>query len=315
MFKRGLLLVALLSLATATSATANDWPPAEVEVMTHSSPGGGGDRFIRNLVQTLEMNFDVDAVANNRVGGSGAVAATYMVTQAPADGSVIQAVTPTQLITPIRAPGVPTYRDITPIARIFVDPSTLYVHRDSPFDTIEEFIDYARENPGELTIGIGSAGSLEGLVIAEMQEAADIQVRIVPHEGGGDANVELLGQHLDSVIGEVGDARTQLDNGDFRLLTVFQDDRLEGYPDVPTFKELGYDVVANKFRGVFGPPGMDRATAESIAETLSGMYDVEPWASYWRDSNMAPAFLGPDEFAAFLDRSNGNIQAFLESLQ
>ncbi len=314
MFKRGLLLTALLSLIVAMPATAQDWPPSKVEVMTHSSPGGGGDRFIRNLVQTLEQNFDVDAVANNRVGGSGAVAATYLVTQAPEDGSVIQAVTPTQLITPIRAPGVPTYQDITPIARIFVDPSTLYVHRNSPFETIDDFLEHARANPGDITIGIGSAGSLEGLVIAEMQEAADIQVRIVPHEGGGDANVELLGQHLDAVIGEVGDARTQLENGDFRLLAVFQDDRLEDYADVPTFKELGYDVVANKFRGVFGPPGMDRATVEAIAETLSGMYDMEPWASYWRDGNMAPAFLGPDEFAAFLDRSNGNIKAFLESL-
>ncbi len=314
MFRKAALLSALIAIFVALPTSAQEWPPADVEVMTHSSPGGGGDRFIRNLVQTLEQNFDVDAVANNRVGGSGAVAATYLVTQAPKDGSVIQAVTPTQLITPIRAPGVPTYQDVTPIARIFVDPSTMYVHRESPFQTIQEFVEYARANPGELTIGIGSAGSLEGLVIAEMQEAADIQVRIVPHEGGGDANVELLGQHLDAAIGEVGDARTQFDNGNFRLLTVFQDDRLEDYPDVPTFKELGYDVVANKFRGVFGPPGMDRATVDAIAETLSGMYDAEPWASYWRDSNMAPAFLGPDEFEAFLDRSNANIKAFLESL-
>lgn len=314
MFRKAALLSAFIAVSFAFPASAQEWPPAEVEVMTHSSPGGGGDRFIRNLVQTLEQNFDVDAVANNRVGGSGAVAATYLATQAPTDGTLIQAVTPTQLITPIRAPGVPTYKDITPIARIFVDPSTMYVHRDSPFQTIEEFVDYARENPGELTIGIGSAGSLEGLVIAEMQEAADIEVRIVPHEGGGDANVELLGQHLDAAIGEVGDALTQFENGDFRLLTVFQDDRLEEYADIPTFKELGYDVVANKFRGVFGPPGMDSAMAEAIAETLSGMYDIEPWATYWRDGNMAPAFLGPDEFAAFLDRSNGNIEAFLDSL-
>lgn len=314
MIRKAALLSALIAVSFAFPATGQEWPPAEVEVMTHSSPGGGGDRFIRNLVQTLEQNFDVDAVANNRVGGSGAVAATFLVTQAPTDGTVIQAVTPTQLITPIRAPGVPTYRDVTPIARIFVDPSTLYVHRESEFQDINDFLEHARANPGDITIGIGSAGSLEGLVIAEMQEAADIQVRIVPHEGGGDANVELLGQHLDAVIGEVGDARTQLDNGDFRLLTVFQDDRLEDYADVPTFKELGYDVVANKFRGVFGPPGMDPAMAEAIAETLSGMYDMEPWASYWRDSNMAPAFLGPDDFAAFLDRSNGNIQAFLDSL-
>lgn len=314
MKNRALLLSALLALPIALPVHAQTWPGDEVEVITHSSPGGGGDRFIRNLVQTLETNFDTDAVANNRTGGSGAVAANWMVTQAPKDGTAIQAVTPTQIITPLRAPGIPTYEDVTPIARIFVDPSTLYVHRESPFQTMDEFLDYARENPGELTIGIGSAGSLDGLVIREFQQAADVNVRIVPHEGGGDANVQLLGQHLDAAVGEVGDAKTQLDNGDFRLLTVFQDGRLDDYADVPTFREVGYDVVANKFRGVFGPPGMDPALVDEIAETFANMYDAEPWQAYWRESNMAPAFLGPEDFKAFLDKSNTTIQAFLDSL-
>jgi putative tricarboxylic transport membrane protein len=307
-----------LALATALAATAvvaeTDWPTQRVTLVTHSSPGGGGDVMMRNLGPTLERKFDVSATVDNRVGGSGAVAMTWIATQAPADGYTLLSVTPTQLITPLRAPGIPTFEDMTPIARLFLDPTTLYVHRDSPFQSAEEFIEHARANPNALSIGIGSAGSLDQLVLQNFETATGIDVVTVPHEGGGDAVVALLGQHVDAVVGEPGQGLTHLQDGTLRMLAVFQEDRLDAYPDVPTLEEVGYRVVSNKFRGVFGPPGMDPETVAAIGDTFSDLYEDEPWRTYWVEGSLSPAYMDAEAFSAYLVEVNEEMRAFIEGL-
>jgi tripartite-type tricarboxylate transporter receptor subunit TctC len=310
-----IFISSLLALSLALPVAAQElWPPEELELVTHSSSGGGGDIMIRNMGRTLEEKFDINVVYNNRVGGSGAVALSWLANQAPTDGSSVMSVTPTQLITPLRVEGIPTYQDVTPIARLMIDPSVLAIHGESRFDSIEAFIDYARENPNELTVGIGSAGSLDQLVVQNFMTAADIELRIVPHEGGGDAEAALLGQHIDAIIGEPGGILSHLDSGHMRILTVFQEERLEAYPDVPTLQETGYDVVSNKFRGVFGPPGMEPELVEAIGTTLRDLRDDEPWNTYWREGSMTPAYLGHEEFVTFLDKANDELRTFIESL-
>lgn len=297
-----------------TAAQAQDWPPQSLTLVTHSSPGGGGDVMLRNMSRTLEDRFGITTVVDNRVGGSGAVAMSWFATQVAPDGTTLKSVTPTQLLTPLRVEGLPTYEDMTPIARLFLDPSTIYVHQNSPYQTIEEFMDAARANPRGLSIAIGSAGSLDNLVLQNFMRATELQFRTVPHEGGGDAVVALLGQHVDAVLGEPGQALTHLEAGTLRMLGVFQEERLTAYPDVPTLAELGYPVISNKFRGIFGPPNMDRALVDAIAEVLADLYDDEPWRTYWVEGSLNPSFLGPDEFKANLDIANEEFREFLAGL-
>jgi len=311
----GAAALALPLALLAGTSTAQEWPSGAVNLVTHSSPGGGGDVMLRNLSRTLEEKFGITTTVENRVGGSGAVAMIWLANQATPDGSTLFSVTPTHLLTPMRAQGIPTYEDVTVIARLFLDPTVLYVHRDSPFQTLEQFISHAQANPRGLSVAIGSAGSLDQMVLQNFERVAGIQVRTVPHEGGGDAIVALLGQHVDAVVGEPGQGITHLQNGTLRLLGVFQDERISAYPDVPTLREAGHDVVSNKFRGIFGPPGMDRALVEKIAATMADLYDNEPWSTYWVEGSMNPAFLGPDAFLENLHLANEELRAFIQGLQ
>ncbi len=312
---RNILASAALVLATSPAALAEvEWPTQSVMLVTHSSAGGGGDVMLRNLAPTLEAKFGISTNVDNRVGGSGAVAASWLVNQANPDGYTLKSVTPTQLITPLRSAGIPTYEEMTPIARLFLDPTTLYVHDNSPFQTIEEFLDHARENPRDLSIGIGSAGSLDQLVLQNFTAATEIDARTVPHEGGGDAVVALLGEHVDAVVGEPGQALTHLQDGTLRMLTVFQEERLDTYPDVPTLAELGYEVTSNKFRGIFGPPGMDPEMVEAIATALSELYEDDPWNTYWTEASLSAAFMGPEEFTEYLGVVNEEMREFIEGL-
>lgn len=308
------IFLATVTASLAVPLMAAEWPNGEVTLVTHSSPGGGGDVMMRNVGPTLEAKYGINTTVDNRVGGSGAVALSWLANQANNDGSVIMSVTPTQLITPLRASGIPNYQDVTPIARLVMDPTTLYVHENSPHETLEEFLEHAEANPRDLTIGIGSAGSLDQLVLQNFMAATGVEVRTVPHEGGGDAVVALLGEHVDAVIGEPGQALTHLESGTLRMLGVFQDERLESYPDVPTFMELGYEVESNKFRGIFGPPNMDPELVRAIGETFRDMQDDEPWRTYWDEGSLTPAYLGHEDFVEFLNGANEEMRTFIEGL-
>ena len=173
--------VALAAACEGTVDRSGDpdapWPPPDLTLIVHSSAGAGGDLVARELGRTLEGMYETTVTVENRVGGSGAVATAYLVTRAPRDGSVLQVVTPTQLITPLYAPGIPTYREVTPIIRLLIDPTTLYVRGESPYGTMEELLAEARSSPGALTWGFGSAGSIDQLIVEEIEDEAGIATR------------------------------------------------------------------------------------------------------------------------------------------
>lgn len=288
------------------------WPTERVTLITHSSPGGGGDILARELGRTLELLHGVTVVVENRVGGSGAVATVYVANRVPKDGSTLQIITPTHLITPIRSPGVPTYSEMTPVANLLLDPTVIYVRRESQFRDLTEMVAYAKQNPGALKWGIGSAGSLDHLVVEEFKEKAQISVTSVPHEGGGDAMVSVLGGHIDAGIGEPAKILPQTRAGNLRILAVFEQERLEEFPDVPAIGEFGYQMVSRKFRGLWGPPGMSAATVTAIADALDAAFYNEPFRTYWQDGGMRRAFIRGSEFGTFLADAHQTIQDFLQ---
>jgi tripartite-type tricarboxylate transporter receptor subunit TctC len=297
--------------ATRAATGVSEWPTGTVTLITHSSPGGGGDIMARELGRTLERLYDVNVVVENRVGGSGAVSLVYMANRVPTDGSVLQVITPTHLITPIRSRGVPTYQQMTPIARLLLDPTVVYVRRESPFRDMAALIAFARDNPGALKWGIGSAGSLDHLVVQEIEAKAGFTVTSVPHEGGGDAMLSVLGGHIDAGIGEPIKILAQVQAGNLRILAVFDEQRLDEFPDVQAVGELGYQMTSQKFRGVWGPPGMSDVTVRAIADALERVLTEEPFQKYWHDGAMQSAFLRESEFAAFLSESDASIRQFL----
>lgn len=314
--KKLIATAALGAMLTAGGALAqDDWPTDDILFVTHSSPGGGSDVLARAICRAMQDITDYACTVENHTGGSGAVALLYMANNAETDGHTLMTVTPTQIITPLRSEGIPNYEQMTPIARLFMDPALLYVRADSPYQDADDMMAALAENPGGITWGIGSAGSLDQLVIQQTEEAAGVDVRIVPHEGGGDAKTAVLGGHVDAALGEPAELVAQIESGDVRVLATYTEERLDILPDVPTMMELGYDVASTKFRGVFGPPGLDDAMVARIAGRLEQLYDAETFKEYYVPGALQPAFIAGDEFVEFLGRSNDRIAAFLAEQQ
>lgn len=303
-----LAIYSLINFAGEAPAQVK-FPTKPIIIVVHPNPGGGSDIMSRQLAKASEDLFKQPVVVENKVGGSGAVASAYVAKAAP-DGYTLYGVTPTQLITPLLRNLPVTYKNFTPICRIHLDPLLIFVRKDSPFKNIQDLIEHARKNPGKQNWSTGSAGSLDQMAAVIFQKVTQTKIAAVPFESGADAMVATLGGHMDAGIDDLGGVSTQYEAGQVRVLATFTPNRAEQIKDVPTFKELGHDVVVIKWRGVWGPKGMSKDVVELLETTFKKAIEKPSFVTYLKNGGMVPAFMGSDEFTKFVDIENEKLKSF-----
>jgi tripartite-type tricarboxylate transporter receptor subunit TctC len=192
-------------------------------------------------------------VVENVQGGSGARAISRLATAKP-DGSVFYATTPTYIYTSVMSKPANTYRDLEPLVNFFTDAEVIYTRVDGPYQSLKDVIARAKEARGRW--GVANPASLERQAAERLKQASGVNAAVVSHEGGGDMMINVLNGTLDIGIGEIQEIRSQLEGKKVRILATFNADRLPDFPQVPTVKESGFDVVLRKFRGLAGPKGL-----------------------------------------------------------
>ena len=303
------LLAAAAALAQDTSAPA-PYPHDVVALITHSSPGGGSDVFLRELARHLEPLMGVNFVVEHVRGGGGA-RAMARVANAPADGSVFYAATPSFIFTSLLGSPAQTYRDLDPVVNVFFDQEVVYTRSNGPFETFGQAIESARSGRGRW--GAASPGSLERQALERLKAAAGVEAAIVSHEGGGDLILNVLNGTLDIGVGEAQELRSQLDAGRLRLLAVFSEARLPGLPTVPTVTESGYDVVVTKFRGLMAPPGLPPEIAVAWERAIREILEDPEYRSVYSREMLTPALMPQAEFARFIGAFATDTEGFLRA--
>lgn len=297
----------ILGIASAANAQA-PYPHDVVTLVTHSSPGGGSDVFLRGLAGYLGEAMKTRFVVMNVRGGSGARAMARLAS-APADGSILYATTPTYIYTSLLSNPGNTFRDLEPVVNVFFDQEVLYTRADGPFRSLEDAVEAARTGRGRW--GAANPASLERQSLERLKTAADVTPAIVTYEGGGELALNVLNGTLDIGVGEAIELESQIDAGQLRLLAVFSDERSAQFPDLPTVKESGYDVVVRKFRGFAGPKGLP---PEIVAAWERGIQALLDNADYRRASALlSPAFMPHDEYVGFIDDFAAETEAYLRA--
>lgn len=297
----------VLWLPAATLAQP-DYPHDVVTLVTHSSPGGGSDVFLRELAGFLGDEMGVSFVVMNVRGGSGARAMARLA-NAPADGSVLYATTPTYIYTSLLSRPASTFRDLEPVVNLFFDEEVVYTRADGPFDSLNDVIAAARESRGRW--GAANPASLERQSLERLKAAADVSPAIVTYEGGGELALNVLNGTLDIGVGEAIEIESQIEAGQLKLLATFGSERSEHYPGVPTARELGYDVVVRKFRGFAAPQGLP---PEVIAAWERGVERLLGNPDYRRASALlSPAFMSHAEYGDFINEFAADAEAYLRS--
>lgn len=245
----------------------------EITVMQGFQPGGGSDALAQLVQPFLAEELGVNFVNQYIPGATGAIAWTQLAKQTTPDDNAVSITNTPMLMTNYIMSDAITYTigEITPLANVVTDPGVMVVAADSPFETFEELIDAARADPGAITIGNSGVGGDDFFSSVMIERAADIAFQKVPFQGDGPSWQAALGGQIDASDNNLGITFPQIEAGNLRVLAVFSEERIPQIPDVPTLRELGYDVVAGSSRGYSGPAG---TPDEAIAEFDAAMQRV-----------------------------------------
>ena len=304
--------ICLCTLALGTFSMACDRSNESVAVVTlvtHSSPGGGSDVFLREMVPHLSRIMSNTFVVDNLQGGSGARAIAALAGAEP-DGRMLYATTPTFVYTSLLSRPAARYTDLDPLVNLFFDPEVLYTASDSRFKTLRDVIDHARRGGGGAW-GAANPASLERQVMEQLKQKAGVTAAVATFEGGGDMLINVLNHTLDMGVGELQELRSQLDAGTLRLLAVVGDDRLQQYPDVPTVKELGIDLAVRKFRGLAGPQGMPDDVIAAWETAIPILLDDPEYRELYTANGLQPGFMPHIEYVRFMDAFGRETETFL----
>ena len=297
-----LLAAGVVPLAGAEAA----YPHSRVTLVTHSSPGGGSDVFLRELARYLGPTLGVNFAVENVTGGSGAKAMALVARGRP-DGTVFYATTPTYIQTTLLSKPEVGYTALEPVAILFEDPEVVFTRGDAPFKTLPDVIERARREPGKARWGAANPTSLERIALERMARKTGVKVPVVPHEGGGDLMINVLNGTLDIGVGEVEELKGQLQAGKLRILAVLSDKRMALLPQMPTAREQGVDVVVRKFRGLAAPKGVSPEAVQALEAGLRKVLASPDYRKSYTESNLVPLMLGHAEAVRFTSEQAAEI--------
>ena len=299
------LWIASLGLALFTTGAAYaqpvDYPVSRVTLVTHSSPGGGTDVFLRDLTKQLTTVMKTSFSVENVRGGSGATAVAAVAKGAP-DGSIFYGTTPTYIQTTLLSKPPVGYDGLDPIVIVFLDPELIYTRADSPYKSLADVINFAKANPGKSRWGASNPASLERIAMERLARAGGVKVPIVSHEGGADQMIGVLNGTYDIGIGEMQELQGQLEAGKIRLLATLSESRLQGLPQLATAKEQGFNVVVRKFRGIAGPKGVPDNVAKAWEVAIRKVLEIPAYKADYSHENLTPIVMGRE--AARKDRKS-----------
>jgi putative tricarboxylic transport membrane protein len=281
--------------------------------VTHSSPGGGSDVFLRKLARHLAPKMGVSFAIENQSGGSGARAGAR-VAQAPADGSVLYATTPTYIQTTLLSKPRHGYDSLMPVVNVFFDPEVLYTRSASPHKTLAEAIEHARRNPGKARWGASNAASLERIAMERLGRIAKVKALIVSHEGGGDQMIGVLNGTYDLGIGELQELQSQLEAKQIRLLAVLTPERIGVLPELRTARDQGIDFTVTKFRGLAGPKGLPPAVLKAWEQGVRATLADPAFRKEYSRDGLVAAFMPAEEAAQFTARFAADLGQSLREL-
>jgi len=249
--------LAAVALAAALPAFGQDaYPSRPVKIIAPQAPGGGVDLVARIVADRLRVATGQSFVVENIAGAGGAIA-TQTTARAQPDGYTLMiGYVATHATNPAvkRNLGYDAIRDFTPIAMIGGTPNVLVVTRATPVSTLEEFVAYAKANPRRVDYGTSGVGTLNHLVMEQFKRASGVPSLAVPYRSIGQAFTDAMGGQISVIFPGLAAALPHLRSGAFKALAVTGDKRQPLLPDVPTFKELGYEGFEGlTWYGIVGP--------------------------------------------------------------
>lgn len=301
----GAVAMGLVVLAAA-AGFAQQYPSRPIEFVVPFGAGGGSDVFARNIAKYLTEEKLIGVPFNivNKPGGSGAVGYGYVAAQ-KGNPYVIATVSASYWTTPLVGNSPVSYKDFTPLTGLAFDPSLLITRTESPYRTLADVIAAAKQAPGKIRVSSAAIAADDNVLNFQFERAAGIRLNVVPFNGSGPALMAALGGHVELTWSNPGEILAQVEAKKVRILAVAVDKRLAKFADVPTFKELGFEVEFPSLRGVTMPGSIPAENLQALWGSFKKLCDSPRWQTEYIEKNLlVPYCMDPAEAGRAIERQN-----------
>ncbi len=317
-------LLAATTLLLAAPAFAEFAPSRPVEFIVASGAGGGTDNFARTIQAVLTRDDIVESpiVVLNKGGGSGAEAFLYA-RQNEGDPHKLIFGTNNVYLLPHVAKLAYSVEDLQPVAALALDEFLVWVKADSPYQTITDLVNAAKEAPGTIAFGGSQSKDTDETLVALIEQTTGADFKYVPFNGGGEVGVQLAGGHVVANVNNPNENAGQWRAGAIRPLCVFAPERMAesepvsgdmGWHDIPTCKEEGLDIESYQMpRTVWLPAGTDPEVVAYYQAALQKVAESQDWKDYLAKTSQSASFLTGDELAKFIETSEANAVKVFEA--
>jgi len=313
---RHLLAGCVLAGAVTGPALAQDYPSRDIRMVVPWGAGGGTDAIVRKISSMAEADLPNAIYVENIEGGLSGTGVMQVMNAQP-DGHTVAALTYDSVVTVPWQGLVPRYDldKLAPVARITSEPDALMLAADAPYADFDALIAAARENPGEVTIGIQGLGSRTHLAMLRVEEATGVDFNLVSYPGGAAGQKEaLLSGEIAGAVTSMGDFAPLLDAGDARGVVEFSAAPNPAYPDVPIAADVGLDVEIGSFIVLTVPAGTPEAAITTLEETFHEAHQSDEFQTWLADIGVTSAWLGAEETGSWMRDTQEEIFALMDAL-
>lgn len=302
------LAAALCAFAFGAQAA---YPEKPITMLIAYPAGGGTDVTARLIAPYIEkyLGGSTRIVVTNKPGANGEIGFTALADAHP-DGYTIGFInTPALQTNVIERQTKYKLDSFDPLVNIIDDPGAFVVHESSEIKTLKDLQEAAKAAPNAITVGTTGIGSDDHLAMLLFQRIADVKLTHVPFPGSAPNKTALLGRHIAMSSVNIGEAKQAGEGAPLRIIGVMAEKRWEGAPDVPTFKEQGFDVLSSSLRGIAAPKGLPPEVKQKLVDAILKAANDPEFQEKAKQSYAPLRILPPEQYAAEIKAMDENLRA------
>jgi tripartite-type tricarboxylate transporter receptor subunit TctC len=264
-------LLILAGVFTTVPASADEWPSRPVRIVNTFAPGGAADILARIVADHLSTVFKQQFFVETRSGAGGVIGVQTVANAEPDGYNFVITTLSLTVVGPFINPktGYDPLKDLTHVGYIAGSPIVFITSAKSDVKTLKDFVARSKASAMPLTYGSSGLQAVGHMVAQSFAMQADLRFEIIPYKGASQSIIDVVANHIDFATPTVTSASAQLRGGAVTGLAVSAEQRLPDYPDVPTFKELGYDLVATNWFGLAGPAGLPADIVRKVNQEIN----------------------------------------------
>jgi len=312
---RIMFLCGIFVLLVPALSLAQEYPAKPINIYIGMAPGGAQDPSVRSIAAAAEKYLSQPFIISNKGGGGGSVAYGLIAKERPDGYHLIGSSTGGLLYVPHVRKVSYTIEDFVPIMAFAKAPPTgLLVQTSSPWKTFKEFVEYARKNPGAINYGTNGVGGPPHLAMEYVAVQDGLKWTHVPFKGSSEALTALLGGHIEAQSGGVLEIMDHVKAGKVRILGIHDEKRAKALPDVPTFKELGYNFTAELYYLFSAPKGTPVVVVKKLEEAFHKGMDDPKFIKLMKDLEMEIIYRNSEDTRQFLKEIYPRLEQFVKQL-